>query len=98
MTNQSARLATCPTCGAPFLEARVAIKDGLCPICGRGPYRVPLSHIARVHKIDRREARRLFGIAGTESACDPAHSARARAAAISRGLGTRTNGRRGHVE
>lgn len=85
MTDQ---LAPCPTCGAPAIEARLAIREGMCPLCPRGPFRVPLSHIARVHNIGRREARRLFGIASTEPACDPAHSARARAVALAWGFGS----------
>lgn len=79
----------CPTCGAPTIPARLAILEGRCPLCPRGPFRVPLAHMAKVHRIDRHEARRLFGFHCEEATCDPAHSARARARALANGLGRR---------
>ena len=80
-------LARCPTCGTPAVEARMAIAAGHCPICGKGPYRVVLSHVTRRHGIGRRQARQRFGLAHDEKACDPAHTELCRDRAAARGFG-----------
>ena len=83
---------TCPTCQRPVISTRLALNNGMCPLCFAGPFRVPLSHIARVHGLNRHQARKLLGLGRQEPVCDPAHSARARAEAIRRGLGFRKEG------
>jgi hypothetical protein len=77
----------CETCGSTAVPAREMILAGRCPICRAGPFRVPLSHVTRRHGLGRDAARRLFGLAREERACDPEHSERHRQLALSQGLG-----------
>lgn len=48
-----------------------AVRKGLCPFCGSGPFAVVAIHIARVHGILKHDLREMLGITLTESICDP---------------------------
>ena len=50
---------------------RDLILAGTCPLCGRGTFKMPLFHVARVHGIGRRDARRMFGCSLTETLTCP---------------------------
>lgn len=56
------------------MSDRDLVLAGLCPLCGAGPYRVPLQHVARKHGLDRRSARDRFDLSWSERACAPEHS------------------------
>lgn len=51
-----------------------AIRQGLCPICGGGPFIVPAMHVSLRHDIDRFELRDMLGLPVQTSICDPTHS------------------------
>jgi hypothetical protein len=51
-----------------------AIKHGLCPICGAGPFTVPAQHVRQAHDMNRYELRDLLGVTVATSICDPMHS------------------------
>lgn len=38
------------------------LREGICPICGKKGFSVPLSHVNRVHGIDRVELKQSIGI------------------------------------
>lgn len=69
---------TTPSSSGP-MTARDLVLAGLCPVCGAGPYRVPLQHVSRKHGLDHRRARDAFGLTRSEPACAPEHSAACRA-------------------
>lgn len=54
-------------------KEREQILAGQCPICGKAPFKVPLSHIAKAHHIPARQARALFDLTYSESATDPTY-------------------------
>lgn len=51
-----------------------AVKQGICPFCGAGPFIVVASHVQRMHGYDRREFRDMLGVYYGDSICDPDHS------------------------
>jgi len=61
----------------PLPEAqRRAALAGLCPWCGRGPWRVLAIHTSKAHGVSRRELSDLIGVTYSTSICDPAYSQR----------------------
>jgi hypothetical protein len=60
-------------------DPRQLILDGVCPVCLAGPFRVPLQHVSRVHRMPRRQARDAFDLTWSERACDQTHSDACRA-------------------
>lgn len=69
---------------APSVEAtRRALMAGICPFCGRGPFRVLAGHTQRIHAVDRFELRELADLTYSTSILDERtrqeFSARARA-------------------
>jgi hypothetical protein len=65
---------------------RDTLRAGFCPLCGAGPFRVPLQHVVRSHGIGGRVARERFDCAYTETLCDPDHRALRRQQADQRPL------------
>lgn len=60
---------------APSQDAiRESIESGICPWCGRGPYKMLAGHVNGQHGIDRFELRELAGLTRHVSICDPAYS------------------------
>ncbi|MFF0597871.1 hypothetical protein [Streptomyces antibioticus] len=57
---------------------QAAIKAQLCPICGRGPYKVVAVHTNKIHGIDKWELREMAGLTTQDTICAPEHSSRAR--------------------
>lgn len=58
---------------APSQEAiRQAIESGICPWCGRGPFKMLAGHVNGQHGIDRFEFREMAGLTRHTSICDPA--------------------------
>jgi hypothetical protein len=66
-------------------QARADLEAGLCPYCGRGPYRVVAGHVWRAHEIDGRTLREDAGLPWSASVCDPSHADLMRDLAIERG-------------
>lgn len=59
----------------PEAEIVECLKAGVCPLCGRGGYIVPLNHISLKHGIDSKTMRDLAGLKVKDSVCDPTYSA-----------------------
>lgn len=51
-------------------QARDMLRDRICPICRRGPWKIPLGHVARMHGIDAFTMRDVCGLTVTESVTD----------------------------
>lgn len=51
-----------------------ALRSGLCPYCGDGPFTVVAIHASKKHGIDRHEIRELVGVSEKTSICDPTYS------------------------
>lgn len=60
---------------APMTEADT-LRSGACPICGAGPFRLPLGHVSNAHGIPGRAARLEFGCTLTETLCAAEHHQR----------------------
>jgi len=52
-------------------EILVFLNKGLCPICGKGPYKNPLLHIWKQHDISSREIRDILLITTRDTFCSP---------------------------
>lgn len=62
--------------GAPLqADWQEAVRNGVCPFCGSGPFVVVAQHVRHAHDMNRREFRDLLGVFYSESICDPAYSA-----------------------
>lgn len=72
-----------------------AVRQGLCPFCGAGPFRVVAAHTNQMHGIDTRLLRDMTGFTYTESICDPVTSQRLSVIAVDRGTDHLTDVRRG---
>lgn len=48
----------------------------LCPFCGKGPYKAPLMHIAKIHGLSHQEVREMAGVSMSASFTDPDTHAR----------------------
>lgn len=59
----------------PAEDAQAALRAGVCPICGSGPFTVVAIHVAKKHGVDRFEIRAMADLPPRESICDPTHSA-----------------------
>ena len=57
---------------------REALKNGLCPWCDAGPFKMVAGHISRTHGLSSRELRIRAEIRMEESICDPEYSDRLR--------------------
>jgi hypothetical protein len=57
----------------PLLEKA---RQGYCPICGRGPFRVLSQHTVKAHEMDRFAIRDFLGLTFQDPLCDPSTSAR----------------------
>lgn len=55
-------------------DALAAVRMGVCPFCGSGPFVVVAIHIQSKHGIDRKELRDWLGLFLGEQICDPTHS------------------------
>lgn len=53
-------------------EAADTLRRLMCPVCGEGPWKLPLTHVAKRHGIDRFSMRDACGLTTTESLGDPA--------------------------
>lgn len=71
---------------APSTEAvRKYVEAGVCPWCGKGPWKMLAGHVAKAHGVDRFELRELAGLLRGASVCDPAYSEERSALAVTRG-------------
>lgn len=62
----------------PSKEAvRRSVEAGMCPFCGRGPFKVVSVHTNKKHGVDKFELRKLAGMTRNEPTCLPAFSERA---------------------
>ncbi len=59
-------------------EARNLLLDQMCPVCGRGPWKSPLNHVALKHGIDKFTMRDICELAVKESVAAPDLSAASR--------------------
>jgi hypothetical protein len=57
--------------GVSVDEARAMLREQLCPICKRGPWKSPLNHAARKHGVDAFAMRNACGLTTIESVVDP---------------------------
>lgn len=57
------------------VQAAAYLREGVCPICGRGTFKVPATHVASVHGIDRFALRDMAFLLASDSICDPQYSA-----------------------
>jgi hypothetical protein len=57
-------------------EIRRLLEDGICPICGCGPYRVVAGHAHRVHDVDRHVLREMGHLTKSAVICDEDHHLR----------------------
>jgi hypothetical protein len=55
--------------------SRAYVREGLCPICGAGPFAVVALHVQRKHDVDKDELRDMLGVYKGTSICDEGHSA-----------------------
>jgi hypothetical protein len=64
-------------------DARELLRHQMCPICGRGPWKSPLNHVALKHGIDKFTMRDICGLKVKESVADAdlSEASRQRAAA-----------------
>lgn len=62
--------------GVTFDEARDLLRRQMCPVCGSGPWKSPLNHVAKKHGIDRRTMRDVCGVTTVESVVEPELSKR----------------------
>lgn len=60
--------------------SRAYVEEGLCPVCGAGPFAVVALHTQRKHGLDRYALREMLGVYKTTSICDEGHSAALRLA------------------
>lgn len=58
--------------GADLAHLAPAARQGICPLCGRGPWRALAKHTAKAHGIDARELKRRLGIPVSHGLNDPA--------------------------
>lgn len=69
--------------GVSPTEARELLLRQICPVCGRGPWKSPLNHVANKHGLDKFTMRDICELKVKESVADPefsaAYSARAKA-------------------
>lgn len=59
------------TWGRTQSEARDLLRRQMCPVCGEGPWKSPLNHVAKRHGILKRELREACGLNSVESVVDP---------------------------
>jgi hypothetical protein len=52
-------------------EARALLMRQVCPVCGEGPWKSPLNHVARKHGIDKITMRDVCGLTTLVSVVDP---------------------------
>jgi hypothetical protein len=64
--------------GVSPAEARSLLLDQMCPVCGRGPWKSPLNHVALKHGIDKFTMRDICELTVKESVADAELSAAAR--------------------
>lgn len=57
-------------------EARDMLSRQMCPVCGEGPWKSPLNHVARAHGISGFVMRDVCGLTTEASVADPALSER----------------------
>lgn len=57
--------------GVTAEEARASLRRQMCPVCGEGPWKSPLLHVAKKHGIDSRSMRETCGITSVEVVADP---------------------------
>lgn len=75
--------------------AAAALADQVCPICGEGPWKSPLNHVARKHGIDRHTMRDTCGLTTRAVVADPDLSERFRQNGLGRDMSAATEaGRR----
>lgn len=51
-------------------QAAEMIRAQICPVCRRGPWKIPLGHVSRMHGIDAFAMRDACGLTVTESVTD----------------------------
>lgn len=61
--------------GVSPTEARALLLRQMCPVCGRGPWKSPLNHVANKHGLDRFTMRDICELKVNESVADPELSA-----------------------
>ena len=62
--------------GVTAQEAHDLITARICPICGEGPFKVPLNHSSRKHGVDNFTMREACGLTLTESVTAPESAAK----------------------
>lgn len=67
------------------MTPRQLLQAGLCPVCGRGPFQLPLRHVTLAHGLEARAARVEFGCILTESLCAPEYHRQASERNLARG-------------
>lgn len=65
---------------------RECVLAGICPICGKGPYKVIAMHTTKKHAVDKRELRERAGFFYSDSICAPEHHDRMASLARARDL------------
>ena len=54
-------------------EAEALLREQVCPICRKGPWRVVAGHVWRKHGVDGRQLREMAGLPWSAKISDPEH-------------------------
>jgi hypothetical protein len=66
-------------------ELVALLRDGMCPVCGEGPYKMVLQHIRMRHGLNADEFRKRFGLNRTAHFVAPDTHTKLSACAVERG-------------